>query len=218
MKQVSLALRVAGVAAMAMFFRYVSCHPAGEHPANAPCRRGLFSPLSARKATPAAEKKRPGFYSPLLQGVTHYTLQARRVCQTFPLDSLSAGLAPCSPPPAAAGKGGAGVSAMRSGRASHNHRHHCHHRHRPKNTRRKKKGVERLCLTQSCVSRNARQAPWLPVNATMNGRKRRTRAILILIWNAPSTTIILCRRHATPIKKRSTAWCRRQAARCGKTA
>ena len=77
MKQVSLALRVAGVAAMAMFFRYVSCHPAGEHPANAPCRRGLFSPLSARKATPAAEKNRPGFYSPLLQGVTHYTLQAR---------------------------------------------------------------------------------------------------------------------------------------------
>ena len=53
------------------------CHPAGEHPANAPCRRGLFSPLSARKATPAAEKNRPGFFSPLLQGVTHYTLQAR---------------------------------------------------------------------------------------------------------------------------------------------
>ena len=25
-----------------------------------------------------------------------------------------------------------------------------------------------------------------------------------------STTIILCRRHATPTKKRSTAWCRRQ--------
>lgn len=58
-------------------FPSAPCHPAGEHPANAPCRRGLFSPLSARKATPAAEKNRPGFFSPLLQGVTHYTLQAR---------------------------------------------------------------------------------------------------------------------------------------------
>lgn len=76
MKSGGLALRVAGVAAMAMLFRYAPCHPAGEHPANAPCRRGLFSPLSARKATPAAEKP-SRFYSPLLQGVTHYTLQAR---------------------------------------------------------------------------------------------------------------------------------------------
>lgn len=58
-------------------FPSAPCYPAGEHPANAPCRRGLFSPLSARKATPAAEKNRPGFFSPLLQGVTHYTLQAR---------------------------------------------------------------------------------------------------------------------------------------------
>ena len=111
MKSGGLALRVAGVAAMTMLFQSAPCHPAGEHPANAPCRRGLFSPLSARKATPAAEKNRPGFFSPLLQGVTHYTLQARSVCQTFPLDSLSAGLAPCSPPPAAAEKGGAGDSA-----------------------------------------------------------------------------------------------------------
>ena len=77
MKSDGFALRVAGVAARTMLFRYAPCHPAGEHPANAPCRRGLFSPLSARKATPAAEKTTPGFYSPLLQGVTHYTLQAR---------------------------------------------------------------------------------------------------------------------------------------------
>jgi len=60
-KSGGLALRVAGVAAMAMLFRYAPCHPAGEHPANAPCRRGLFSPLSARKATPAAEKTAPVF-------------------------------------------------------------------------------------------------------------------------------------------------------------
>ena len=30
--------------------------------------------------------------------------------------------------------------------------------------------------------------------------------------------IILCRRHATLTKKRLTVWCRRQAARCAKTA
>ncbi|WP_460161926.1 hypothetical protein [Ruminococcus sp. 25CYCFAH16] len=32
--------------------------PAGEHPANAKCRRGHYSPSSARKATPASEKSR----------------------------------------------------------------------------------------------------------------------------------------------------------------
>ena len=94
MKQVSLALRVAGVAAMAMLFRYAPCHPAGEHPANAPCRRGLFSPLSARKATPAAEKTTPGFYSPLLQGVTHYTLQARSCARLSLWTPFRQGLCP----------------------------------------------------------------------------------------------------------------------------
>ena len=77
MKSDSFALRVAGVAAMTRLFQSAPCHPAGEHPANAPCRRGLFSPLSARKATPAGEKNRPGFFGPLLQGVTHYTWQAK---------------------------------------------------------------------------------------------------------------------------------------------
>lgn len=145
------------MAEMTMLFRYAPCHPAGEHPANAPCRRGLFSPLLARKATPAAEKLSQ-FLQPAFAGCNTLHLASKVVCQTFPLDSLYAGLAPCSPPPAAAWNGGAGVSAMRSGRVSHNHRHHCHHRHRPKNTRRKKKGVERLCFMQSCVFRNARQA------------------------------------------------------------
>ena len=177
-----------------------------------------FSRLFRLVKPPLRLKKPSRFLQPAFAGCNTLHLASKVVCQTFPLDSLYAGLAPCSPPPAAAGKGGAGDSAVPSGRVSHNHRHHCHHRHRPKNTRRKKKGVERLCLTQSCVSRNARQALWLPVNATMNGRKRRTRAIPILIWNAPSTTIILCRRHATLTKKRSTVWCRRQAARCAKTA
>ena len=68
MKSIALALRVAGVAEMTMLFRYAPCHPAGEHPANAPCRRGLFSPLSARKATPAAEKTVPVFTARVCRG------------------------------------------------------------------------------------------------------------------------------------------------------
>ena len=71
------------------------CHPAGEHPANAKCRRGLYPPFSACKATPVSEKS-PRFFRQRVQGVTHYTLQARSVCQTFPLDSLMvAGRTPC---------------------------------------------------------------------------------------------------------------------------
>ena len=74
------------------------CHPTGEHPANANCRRGLYPPFSARKATPASEKS-PRFFRQRMQGVTHYTLRARSVCQTFPLDSLMvAGLRPAYPP------------------------------------------------------------------------------------------------------------------------
>ena len=123
-----------------------------------------FSRLFRFVKPPLRLKKPSRFLQPAFAGCNTLHLASKVVCQTFLLDSLYAGLAPCSPPPAAAGKGGAGDSAMRFGRVSHNHRHHCHHRHRPKNTRRKKKGVERLCLTQSCVSRNARQAPWLPVH------------------------------------------------------
>ena len=37
-----------------------------------------------------------------------------------------------------------------------------------------------FCPMQFCVFRNARQAPWLPVNATMNGRKKRIKAIPII--------------------------------------
>lgn len=145
MKSIALALRVAGVAEMTMLFRYAPCHPAGEHPANAPCRRGLFSLPSARKATPAAEKP-PRFLQHAFAGCNTLHLAGKVVCQTFPLDSLSAGLAPCSPSPTAAGKGGAGDSAVPSGRVSHYHRHHCHHRHRPKNTRRKRKELNAYAL------------------------------------------------------------------------
>ena len=67
--------------------------PTGEHPVNATCRRGHYSPFSARKATPAV-RKIPRFFRLRLQGVTHYTLPCKVVCQTFPLDSLKAGLCP----------------------------------------------------------------------------------------------------------------------------
>ncbi len=86
------ALRVTAVTAILGYTAAVI--PTGEHPVNARCRRGLCSPFSARKATPAV-RKIPRFFRLRLQGVTHYTLPCKVVCQTFPLDSLKAGLAPC---------------------------------------------------------------------------------------------------------------------------
>ena len=55
---------------------------------------GIYSLFSARKATPAV-RKILRFFRLRLQGVTHYTLLRKVVCQTFPLDSLNAGLTPC---------------------------------------------------------------------------------------------------------------------------
>ncbi len=89
------ALRVTAVTVMTAILGYpAAVIPAGEHPVNAKCRRGHYSPFSARKATPAV-RKIPRFFRLRLQGVTHYTLPCKVVCQTFPLDSLKAGLAPC---------------------------------------------------------------------------------------------------------------------------
>ena len=85
---------VTATAVMAFVLHLLRCHPAGEHPVNAKCRRGHYSPFSARKATPAV-RKIPRFFRLRLQGVTHYTLPCKVVCQTFPLDSLNAGLTPC---------------------------------------------------------------------------------------------------------------------------
>ena len=53
----SYALRVTAVTVMTAILGYTSAViPTGEHPVNAKCRRGLCSPLSARKATPAVKK------------------------------------------------------------------------------------------------------------------------------------------------------------------
>ena len=52
------------------------CHPSGEHPENAPHRRGIYSPFF-RLVNPSCVRKIPGFFRQRLQGVTHYTLPAR---------------------------------------------------------------------------------------------------------------------------------------------
>ena len=70
-----------------------------------------FSRLSRLVKPPLRLKKPPRFLQPAFAGCNTLHLAGKIVCQTFPLDSLYAGLAPCSPPPAAAGKGGAGDSA-----------------------------------------------------------------------------------------------------------
>ena len=91
----SYALRVTAVTVVTVILGYpAAVIPTGEHPVNAKCRRGHYSPFSARKATPAV-RKIPRFFRLRLQGVTHYTLPCKVVCQTFPLDSLMAGLTPC---------------------------------------------------------------------------------------------------------------------------
>ena len=65
----------------------------GEHPVNASAGVGFPRPSSARKPTPAVRKIKR-FFRLRLQGVTHYTLLRKAVCQPFPLDSLLAGLRP----------------------------------------------------------------------------------------------------------------------------
>ena len=65
----------------------------GEHPVNANAGVGFPCLSSARKPIPAV-RKIPRFFRLRLQGVTHYTLLCKVVCQTFPLDSLMAGLRP----------------------------------------------------------------------------------------------------------------------------
>ena len=51
------ALRVTAVTVVTAILGYTAAViPTGEHPVNARCRRGLCSPFSARKATPAVRK------------------------------------------------------------------------------------------------------------------------------------------------------------------
>ena len=71
--------------------------PTGEHPVNATCRRGHYSPFSARKATPAV-RKILRFFRLRLQGVTHYTLPCKEPCARRSLwTPLMQGLRPAYP-------------------------------------------------------------------------------------------------------------------------
>ncbi|MCM1499579.1 MAG: hypothetical protein NC124_14025 [Clostridium sp.] len=56
-----------------------------------------FTRSSRRVKPPLRSEKSKDFSDLRLQGVTHYTLPCKAVCQTFPLDSLKAGLSPCYP-------------------------------------------------------------------------------------------------------------------------
>ena len=68
------------------------CHPSGEHPENAPHRRGIYSPFF-RLVNPSCVRKIPGFFRQRLQGVTHYTLPARWCARRSLWTPLRQGLA-----------------------------------------------------------------------------------------------------------------------------
>ena len=54
------------------------CHPAGEHPVNAKCRRRIYPPFSACKTTPAVRKILPIFPTAFTGCNTlHFALQSR---------------------------------------------------------------------------------------------------------------------------------------------
>lgn len=76
MKSDSLALRVAGVAAMAMLLHLRPATLRENTPQTLLAGVG-FSRLFRLVKPPLRLKKPSRFFSPLLQGVTHYTLQAR---------------------------------------------------------------------------------------------------------------------------------------------
>lgn len=55
-----------------------NCHPTGEHPANAKCRRGIHPPFSACKTTPAVRKIHLIFPTAFTGCNTlHFALQSR---------------------------------------------------------------------------------------------------------------------------------------------
>ena len=58
----SYALRVTAVTVVTVILGYpAAVIPTGEHPVNAKCRRGHYSPFSARKAAPCGQKNPPIF-------------------------------------------------------------------------------------------------------------------------------------------------------------
>ena len=75
------------------------CHPCGRTPRKRKMQAWDSPALFGRVKPPLRSEKSLRFFRLRLQGVTHYTLPCKVVCQTFPLDSLKAGLSPCYPAP-----------------------------------------------------------------------------------------------------------------------
>ena len=70
------------------------CHPCGRTPRKRKMQAWDSPALFGRVKSPLRSEKSLRFFRLRLQGVTHYTLPCKVVCQTFPLDSLKAGLCP----------------------------------------------------------------------------------------------------------------------------
>ena len=70
------------------------CHPYGRTPRKRKMQAWDSPALFGRVKPPLRSEKSLRFFRLRLQGVTHYTLPCKVVCQTFPLDSLKAGLCP----------------------------------------------------------------------------------------------------------------------------
>lgn len=133
------------------------CHPAGEHPVNAKCRRGISSPFP-RLVNPPLRQKNPLIFPTAFTGCNTLHLAGKERVPDVPSGLPYGGRAlPCvSAAPRFGYKNGAGDGDSAEGY--------------PKTavitvtavtqrmiTRRKKGGIP-PCHMQSCVSRNARQA------------------------------------------------------------
>lgn len=106
-------LRVTGVTVVTAGLGYPRpCHPSGEHPINAGVQAWAFPASFGASSHPCGQKNRPRFFRPAFTGCNTLHLASKAVCQTFPLDSLFAGLAPCFPAACGCGKGGDGDSAI----------------------------------------------------------------------------------------------------------
>ena len=71
-------------------------------------RAGVGFPRLFRRVKPPLRSEKPTAFT----GCNTLHLASKAVCQTFPLDSLFAGLAPCFPAACGCGKGGDGDSAI----------------------------------------------------------------------------------------------------------
>ena len=175
------ALRVTAMTAVTVISGYPCCHPSGEHPANAECRRGISSPSLGSFIHPCVRKISPIFPTAFTGCNTLHLAGKERVPDVpsgLPYDGRAS---PCVSSALRFGykDGGVAVTAVTATGVSQNKRHYRHERHRnggmtaqgvspncrhhchrchPENNYPPKERRMCLCHMQSCVSRNARQA------------------------------------------------------------